>query len=38
MAKLNLEKYFVDTEIKYYDSKILISILEDILGKEEIVR
>ena len=34
MAKLNLEKYFVDTEIKYYDSKILISILEDILGKD----
>ena len=34
MTKLNLEKYFVDTEIKYYDSKILISILEDILGKD----
>lgn len=34
MAKLNLEKYFDNAEIKHYDSKILITILEDILGKD----
>ena len=34
MAKINLEKYFDNTEIKHYDFKILITILEDILGKD----
>mgnify|MGYP003291241839 CR=1 FL=1 len=34
MTKINLEKYFENTEIKHYDSKILITILEDILGKD----
>lgn len=33
MAKLNLEKYFDGTDYKYYDSSFLISILEQILGK-----
>ena len=33
MAKINLQKYFENTEIKYYDPKMLIIILEDILGK-----
>lgn len=33
MEKINLEKYF-DNNIKHYDSKILITILEDILGKD----
>jgi len=34
MEKINLEKYFDNTEFKYYDPKILISILEDILAKD----
>lgn len=29
-----LEKYFENTNIKYYEPKILITILEDILGKD----
>lgn len=33
MTKVNLEKYFVNPEIKYYESKLLITILEDLLGK-----
>ncbi len=33
MARLNLEKYFNGTDYKYYDSSFLISILEQILGK-----
>ena len=34
MTNVNLQKYFENSEIKYYDSKILITILEDILGKD----
>lgn len=34
MAKINLEKYFDNAEIKHYDPKILITILEDILSKD----
>ncbi len=33
MPRLNLEEYFDGTDNKYYDSNILISILEQILGK-----
>lgn len=33
MSRLNLEKYFDGTDNKYYDSNFLISILEQILGK-----
>lgn len=34
MTKINLQKYFENTEIKYYDSKILITILEEVLDKD----
>lgn len=34
MAKYNFEKYFSDSDVKYYDAKTLIVILEDILGKD----
>lgn len=34
MTKISLEKFFVNTEIKYYEPEILITILEDILGKD----
>lgn len=33
MANINFETYFSESENKYYDSKIIISILENILGK-----
>ena len=33
MSNINFEHYFNESENKYYDSKIIISILEDILGK-----
>jgi len=34
MEKYNLEKYFNNSDIKYYDAKILITIIEDILNKD----
>lgn len=34
MAKINLEKYFENIEIKYYEPRVLVTILEDILGKD----
>lgn len=34
MPNLNFDNYFDTTENKYYDSKIIITILEDILGKK----
>ncbi len=34
MTKINIEKYFDNGDKKYYNSKILITILEDILGKD----
>lgn len=34
MKKISLENYFENNENKYYESKILITILEDILGKD----
>lgn len=33
MTNINFEPYFNEIEKKYYDSKFIISILEDILGK-----
>lgn len=33
MANINFESYFNESENKYYDSKVIINILEDILGK-----
>lgn len=33
MNNINYETYFQDNQNKYYDSKVIISILEDILGK-----
>jgi len=33
MANINFESYFNENENKYYDSHVIINILEDILGK-----
>ena len=34
MVDLNFEPYFKNTDIQYYDSKYIITILENILGKK----
>ena len=34
MEKIILEKYFENAEIKYYEPRVLVTILEDILGKD----
>ena len=33
MTNINFETYFIENENKYYDPKVIISILEDFLGK-----
>lgn len=34
MSKINIEQYFENTKIKCYEPRILITILEDIFGKD----